>query len=411
MDYERLLISKVAQTGRIQQLLTSGIKEIHFDEEENQNIFSFIAEHARRYKQTPSFQHIRNEFPEHNFEIVEDSFDYLLDQFKIQVKRRHAINAVRDLASAIDEPDQVENIDSLFLEKSRELATLVPAAKLHKFSDMEDRIHEYETTPSDAETGIKMGIPVLDGLTMGIQPHEYATIMGWTGTGKSTLAQWMMFNAWMQGKTPMLVSLEMQAKALFRKWDTMLMNFKYHNLKSHQLRDEEIEKWKNKAATMKDHPSDIIVMDDIRHFSVDRAYAEIIRWNPDILYIDYITLMGTPGTAGRQTWEKIQYLTNNLKQVAMTTATPIVGIAQTNRLSADAGAELDNVGFGMSIVQDSDLVLGLYRDDEMKKNKHMQVKLLKNRDGMTQNTDLYWDMTTMDFGPLDTTKLFKKNER
>jgi replicative DNA helicase len=406
MDFERLLISKVAQTGRIQQLLTAGVRDDHFSEEENQEIFSFIAEHARRYKQAPSFQNVRDHFPDHNFEICDEAFDYLLDQFKIQVKRRHAINAVRDLADAIDQPEQVANIDTLFLEKSRELASLVPSAKLHKFSNMEDRILEYETSDGDDKTGIDMGIPALDNITLGIQPHEYVTVMGWTGTGKSTLAQWMLFNAWAKGKTPMLISLEMDAKALFRKWDTMLMNFEYHNLKSHELRDDDIAKWKERAKSVKDHPNDIIVMDDIREFTVDRAYAELIRWNPDILCIDYITLMSTSRSAGKQTWEKIQYLTNNLKQIARTTGIPIIGIAQTNRLSADAGAELDNVAFGMSIIQDSDMVLGLYRNDEMRENKQMTVKLLKNRDGMTQNTDLYWDMNTMDFRPWSEKFLF-----
>jgi replicative DNA helicase len=406
MDYERLLISKTAQTGRIQALLASGIKETHFSEEENQQIFSYISEHARRYKQAPSFQTIREKFQDHNFEIVEESFEYLLDQFKIQIKRRHAIDAVRDLADAIDDPELVSDIDSLFLEKSRELSSLVPAAKLHKFSDMEDRIAEYEATDADDVKGINMGIPALDNLTMGIQPHEYVTIMGWTGTGKSTLAQWMIYNSWAQGKTPMLVSLEMEAKSLFRKWDTMATNFKYHNLKAHDLREDEMAKWKTKAEEVKSRPNDIIVMDDIRDFTVDRAYAELIRWQPDILYIDYITLMSTSRSAGRQTWEKIQYLTNNLKQIARVTNIPIVGVAQTNRLSADAGAELDNVAFGMSIIQDSDLVLGLYRNEDMKDNKQMQVKMLKNRDGMTLNTELYWDMNTMDFRPWDNRVLF-----
>jgi replicative DNA helicase len=369
-------------------------------------IFAFISEHARRYRQAPSFNTIREKFPDHNFEVTDESFDYLLDNFNTQVKRRHAIDAVRDLAGAIDDPEQVANIDSLFLEKSRELASIVPSAKLHRFSDMESRIAEYETTDGDAKTGIDMGIPILDHLTMGIQPHEYVTVMGWTGTGKSTLAQWMLFNAWAQGKTPMLVSLEMEAKSLFRKWDTMLTHFEYHNLKSHNLRDEDIERWKTRAKAVKDHPNDIIVMDDIRDFTVDRAYAELVRWQPDILCIDYITLMSTSRSAGKQTWEKIQYLTNNLKQIARTTNIPIIGIAQTNRLSADAGAELENVAFGMSIIQDSDMVLGLYRNDEMKQNRQMQVKMLKNRDGMTQNAELYWDMNTMDFKPWDTSQLF-----
>jgi replicative DNA helicase len=750
IDIERLLLSKTAQTGRIQQLISAGIKEIHFSSEDSREIFSYISEQAIKYRTPPSFQRIREHFPDHNFEITDESFDYLLDEFKKLVMRHHAIDAIRDLVDAVDDPQQVGQIDTLFLEKSRELATLVPAAKLHKFSDMEIRVNEYEASNEDDVMGIKMGIGPIDDATLGLQPHEYATIMGWSGTGKalaldtpiptpcgwstmgeikigdhvfdengeicfiiaktdilknrkvfevefddgtiikadanhqwevwdrnsrntfneaisrsrktgkiitkagtkivtteqinkqlhykngsinfaikspnslqlpdeelpvdpyvlgiwlgdghsdsaritcfdseiieeiknrgqevrkcnygvnlfllkniqsilreigilnnkhipaqyfrssefqrlelvrglmdsdghfgktsfeftstknvlaegfrellsslgikssikesratlygkdcgprwrvifyttkpiacltrklekiqniqrktglfryivdvreietepvqcievdssshlylagktmipthnSTLAQWMLFNAWAAGKTPMLISLEMEARALFRKWDTMINHFDYKRLKAHKLREEEIEKWRNRAATMKNHPGDIIVMDDIRDFTVDRAYAEIVRWNPDVLCIDYITLMNTQRSAGKQTWEKIQYLTSNLKQVARTTKTPIIGIAQTNRASADVGAELDNVAFGLSIIQDSDLVLGLYQNDDMKAEKQMKVKLLKNRDGMSTSAELLWEMDTMTFGAWKETTAFHR---
>src|SRR5262249_55528774 len=147
-----------------------------------------------------------------------------------------------------------------------------------------------------------------------------------------------------------------------------------------------------------------------RDFTVDRAYAELVRWSPDILCIDYITLMSAPRSAGNQTWERVQHITQNLKQISRTLKIPIIGVAQTNRSSADLGAELENVAFGLSIIQDSDIVLGLYRDKagEMKKNKQMTVKLLKNRDGMQINTDLFWDMDNMTFGPWKESMAFNR---
>lgn len=407
MDVERLLLSKAAQTGRIQNLLLAGIRPEHFSSESFQGIFNYISEQSIKYRQPPSFQRVKDEFSDFNFELTEESFEYLLDEFKKKVKRRYAVDAVRDLVEAIDDENQVGEIDTLFLEKSRELATVIPSARIKKFSDMDTRIDEYEATDPKDQRGIQMGIPSLDEVTLGIQPHEYATIMGWSGTGKSTLAQWILFNAWAASRTSMLISLEMESHALFRKWDTMITNFEYNKLKAHELREEDIEKWRGKAASVKDHPGDIIVMDDIRNFTVDRAYAEILRWKPDIVCIDYITLMDTQRSVGKQTWEKIQYLTQNLKQIARTTKTPIIGVAQTNRASADVGAELDNVAFGMSIIQDSDLVLGLYQNEEMKTEKQMRVKLLKNRDGQNVNADLFWKMNTMEFGPWKETMAFK----
>lgn len=404
MDYERLLIAKLAQTGRIHTALAEGIREDHFTDESLGEIFTFLSTHARKYKQAPSFATVRNEFPNHNFELTDESMDYLREQFVIQIKRRRAIEAARDLAVALDDPEQVGQIDQLFLQKSRELAQIVPSAGLHRFSNMQERIEEYEKGP-DETLGIKMGIPVFDNITQGIQPHEYVSIVGWQGTGKSTLAQWILFNSWMQGKTPMIISLEMEAKALLRKWDTMAVNFEYNKLKSHGLSEKDLENWRKKALEVKngkngnpDKPNDIVILDDVQGCTVDRVYAELHRWKPDILCIDYITLMDINKSAGNQMWEKVTYITQALKQISRTTKIPIIGIAQTNIDSAQSGAKLENISYSRSIGQDSDLVLGLWNDDEMKANKQMQVRMLKNRDGMTTNTDLFWSMETMEFG-------------
>lgn len=405
MDYERLFLSKLAQTGRIQAALAEGIREDHFIDKSLGEIFTFMAQHARKYKQAPSFSTVRNEFPEHNFELTDESIDYLREQFIIQVKRRTAIEAGRDLAIAIDDPDQVKNIDQLFLEKSRHLAQIVPSANLSKFSDMEQRIQEYLDS-IDEPIGIKMGIPLFDDITQGIQPHEYVSIVGWQGTGKSTLAQWILFNTWMQGKTPMYISLEMEAKALLRKWDTMAVNFEYNHLKSHKLRDEDLERWRNKASEIKEKPNDIVILDDVYGCTVDRVYAELHRWKPDILCVDYISLMDINRSSGAAMWEKVTYITQALKQISRTSKIPIIGVAQTNINSADDGARLENISYSRSIGQDSDLVLGLFSNDEMRREKRMQVRMLKNRDGMTTNTDLFWDMEKMTFGDYKNEYLF-----
>lgn len=408
MDYERLLIAKLAQTGKIQTALAEGIREDHFTDESLGEIFSFLSSHARQYKQAPSFSTVREKFPNHNFELTDEAFDYIREQFINQVKRRRAIEAARDLAHALDDPEQIPNIDQLFLQKSRELSQIVPSTSLHRFSDMHRRIEEYEEG-LDIQNGIRMGIPLFDNLTQGIQSHEYVSIVGWQGTGKSTLAQWILFNAWMQGRTPMYISLEMEAKALLRKWDTMAVNFLYNNLKSHELRDADLNKWRAKADEVKAKPNDIVILDDVRGCTVDRVYAELHRWKPDILCIDYITLMDINRSAGAQMWEKVTYITQALKQISRVAKIPIIGVAQTNIDSATSGAKLENISYSRSIGQDSDLVLGLFSDDEMRAEKRMQVRMLKNRDGMTTNTDLFWDMATMTFGEYKMAHLF--NER
>lgn len=400
MNWERQLIDTVAKTGQIHALMTEGIKQEHFEDEVVSKIYSYLVNHYRKYKFPVSFEIIQAEFPLHTFEPTSESVKFLIDKFKVQVTRRYTAEAIMDIAEKLDDPENDKQIDSIFMEHSRRLATTLPSSKIHSFKDMEKRIAEYEAWRPENDVGIRMGIPAVDNVTLGIQPHEYVTVFGRTGIGKSILSQWMLFNAWMQHKTPMLISLEMEANALFRRWDTMLTNFEYNNLKAHTLREEEVERWKFRAKEVAQKPNDIIVMDDVHGCTVDRVYAELIRWRPDILCIDYITLMKARSSY-KQSWEKIMYLTQELKEVSRTLNIPIIGVAQANRDSFREGTSLDNIGGSISAVQDADLVFGLHSDEDMRKERRTELRLHKNRDGIVGNFNLYWKPDTMEFGPYE----------
>lgn len=405
MDVEKLLIDKIAYSGSVEKILIAGLDEDSFKNEDIKLIFSFIVAHFRKYKISPTLQIIKEKFPDHLFEISQESLDYLKDEQINLIKRRAAMSALYDLAEAIDDPDLAPHIDQIFLEKARELTQLMPGSMYSSFKDMDKRIEEYERGESFSD-GIEMGIPEIDYLTSGIQSHEYITIAGFSGTGKSTLAQYILHNSYMQGKTPMYISLEMESKALFRKWDTMTVNFEYNRLKRGTLHDADLERWKKAAKIIREGENDMIVMDDVRSCTVDRVYAELTRHQPDILCIDYISLMDTSRTQGTQMWEKVTNITQQLKQISRTLKIPIIGVAQTNRSGSTAGATMDNMAFSQSIVNDSDIILGLNQDEEMKEQKKMGLRLLKNRDGQTAETNLLWKMSTMEFSPWRDTMAF-----
>lgn len=393
-DYERALIAKVAQTQAIERLMAEGITAEHFSDPENADIWRFMADHAIKYRGAPSFATVLQAWPNHDFEEVNDTIEYVRDQFFVQIKRRFAMEALEDLARDIENPD----IDDVFLERARRLAQCIPGNRVSRFRDMESRVAAYEKGET-AQMGISTGMPLFDKYTQGIQPHEYVSIVGWQGTGKSTLAQWILFNAWQQGKTGMYVSMEMEAKALFRKWDTMMMNFEYAALKEGTLSDAELERWKKAAADVHMGSEDIITIDDVRDCNVDKVYGEIVRHEPDIVCVDYISLMQAPKSAGSAMWERVTYITNQLKATARNLGVPIIGIAQTNANDGGEGASLNNIAYSRSIGQDSDLVFGLYRDEEMEKQKQMEVRMLKNRDGRVGAEKLRWEMDRMIFEP------------
>lgn len=396
MDAERELVSKLVHSGSWEDALSAGVVEDHFEDAKLKEVFVKSVEHFRKYRTAPSAKTVRELCPDVTFDIVQDSVQFCLDEFIRTVKRRKAIDALRDLSTTLDDPSKIDMIDALFLERARILAQLIPTTATTRFSDMKRRVQNYtdRLAAGVPAMGIPSGIPSFDQITLGFQRHEYISIVGWQGTGKSTLAQWMLFNAYMAGYTPMIVSLEMEGEALMRKWDAMATHFKYSGVKGLALTDAEVVEWEKASERAQKAKNDIIVLDDVGRCTVDKVYAEAVRYKPDILCVDYVSLM-IPSRASSQMWEAVTMITQGLKQVARNLGVPIIGVAQTNRDSASEGARLENISYSRSIGQDSDIVFGLHRDDDMRLERQMEVRMMKNRDGRTANAKLFWDLERM----------------
>ena len=351
----------------------------------------------RKYKNPPSFDSVKEKFPDFKFSLSSDSLEFITDKFIRSLKRRIVQESIYDLAHLIDD-DQIDEIDSNFLEKAKEVSHRIPtSARIAKFSDMPTRIEEYKKRKEEGtNVGLPLGIPQFDDLTLGIQPHEYVSIVGWSGRGKSTLLQWIFFNAYLSGANPLLISLEMDAESLYRKWDTMAINFQHHTLKAGKLSKKDLRKWEEYAERASNAKNDIIVIDDIGDCTAERVFSECMKYSPDLVGVDYISLMRTPKSYGAM-WEKVTYLTQQLKQIPRILRVPLFGVAQTNILSANEGAKLENIAYARSIGQDSDLVLGLEQTEEMQEQNQMEIRMLKNRDGKKTTTKLHWDMERMIF--------------
>lgn len=399
MDVERALISKLISTGRIEEVVTKGVELVHFADEQCRDMFDYIVTHYRRYNAPPSIDAIKADRPKWEFLYPEDPLDYLTDRFIGIVKRRFAQEAAVELARRADDPDSGETIDLEFLEVSRQMAMLMPSAQVARFKDMGKRIITYEQMQAEGrKVGIPFGFRSLDAWTGGIQPHEFVSVAGFLGLGKSTMLMVMAYNIWMQGFTPLYISLEMESRAIMRRWDAMATGLDYWKLKHLDLEEVALDSWRETAGKIQHKECDITVIDSIRDCTPNHVFAETIRHQPDVVFVDYVGLMksGTPVSRGAQQWQTLTEITRDLKQNARTLGIPIVAAAQTNR-SGKEGAELNNVGNSISIAQDPDIFIGLHGDDEMKEAKRREIRLLKNRDGKLGSFTAIWDYENQNF--------------
>jgi replicative DNA helicase len=410
MNTEQALINKVISTGQLEEAISRGVRADLFADEEARDMFEYLTEHARTYKSPPSSTAVQNDREGWTIEHSQEPLDYLIDKFIILCKRRLSQEALIELAKLTEDPKEGPHLDLHFLEISRRLATLVPSTKVARFSDMDKRVSEYEEKVKEGKTiGVPFGFPTLDHWTGGIQSHELVTVAGFSGLGKSTMLMALAFNAWSQGRTPLYISLEMEAGAILRKFDAMAATLDYAKIKQLQLPDDQIQNWRLTAENISDNTHDIPVIDSIRGCTPDHIFAETVRHKPDIVFIDYLSLMRSSRASRHASmWQSLTEITQDLKQNARTLGIPIVAAAQTNRSSGKDGAELDNIGYAMSVVQDSDIMIGLFADDEIKERREMEIRLNKNRDGRLGKFIAKWDHEHMNFRELTMKDKFGK---
>ena len=401
MDIERALVSKIIQVGRLEDAISKGVRADFFQDPEARDMWEYITDHSRQYGLTPTMTAVKADRPKFEPEHVSDSIEWVIDKFIVWVKRRVAQEHVLELAALADDPEAGADLDLHFLEVARKMTTLVPSAQISRFSDMDKRITEYEKQKLEkVPRGLPFGpfFPKLDEWTGGLQAHEMMVVMAFSGIGKSTLLQALAFNWWRSGKTPLFISLEMEAGVLLRKFDAMAGGLDYYALKRLKLEDDAMESWRETAVRITERPCDIPVIDSIRNCTPEHIHAETVRHAPDVVIVDYLSLMRSSRPSRNVSqWQSLTEITQDLKQNARTLKVPILAAAQSNRSGAKVGAEMDNIGYSLSISQDSDIMLGLFQDDDMRAEKKMEIRLSKNRDGRLDRFEAVWDFDTMEF--------------
>jgi replicative DNA helicase len=418
-DTERALISKIVETGGIVEASGKyGIEVDHWADDECRDVYEIVLLHWRLHNSPPSKNVVRRKYREllerrlHEgliraeqvkdfvFDPAEDALSYYAEEFMKDVRWRNGRERLTHIANALKDRSRLMDLEKEFLNAGKIFAQLSPGFSVYRFSEMEHRVNEYEIAKAeDRPPGIMTGFPTLDGLMHGFQPGQTAVIAAPTGYGKTTLTQAMLFNAYIQKKTPLLFPCEMSGEEVYSRWDAMATKVSRKAMKALTLSDADVEHWKYVAKRAKEASGehDILVpRQNCAGITVERIWAEVSRHEPDIVAVDYIGLMSTPkNLVGHQ---GVAYNVDQLKINAVSTSIPHIVVAQTNRDGFNSGVQTSNIGESIRISQTCDLMIGLWRDDDMKSNQLMKLSVPKHRNGEEHmGFDAHWDPDIMTF--------------
>ena len=251
-------------------------------------------------------------------------------------------------------------------------------------------------TEKGEQVGISTGIPSIDNWTGGLMPSQLYVIIARQGHAKTYWMLHMAAQAVLEGYNILWVSREMP--------DDMI-TYRVHSILSTILRGPD-NSFSNLGLIL---GKDTVSYDDYRRFitevkrkargkffipenrriGIKSLDTHIERHNPDIVFYDYIGIIGS--TDGGRGWQELGAQINHAKEIAMHNKIPVVVASQVNRASKDVeeAPMVENISFSDSIGYAADVVFSLqlsaiehFDKDLESYYKFLEVWIRKGRYGL-----------------------------
>jgi replicative DNA helicase len=392
-DNEVRLLSRAVRTRDISALLEAGVQDDWFFVDENKQLWSFIRKHWTKYQEVPTSVTVRDNFPTYRLLAVDDTVEYLLDQLIEYRKRQSTISVVQDASEAIAIGDHNSAIAVLssgvakLLDEGARESTDIDLTKnpLQRFETYQN----VKTRPNGL-LGIATGFKTIDIATAGLQPGQLITIIAPPKTGKSVLALQIAVNVHKDGFVPLFQSFEMNNIEQQHRHDAMRAHIAHSRLIRGGLNKEEEARYKACLEEMEDMHK-FYLTDAVSAMTVTGLGAKIDKLRPDIAFVDGVYLMVDEVTGEQNSPQALTNITRGLKQLAMVKQIPIVISTQVllwkmkkKQVSADA------IGYSSSFYQDSDVILGLQKQDE-EDDTSRELRIVASRNCGPATSDLLWD--------------------
>ena len=406
-DIEKGFISKLIETGDILLVKEKQINSSYFNAE-NKRIFSFIEKYYLEHGSIPTERVLNIDFPYYKLERytkenicgTEESLLHWCNE--VRKKKKH--NKIADIVESM-----AENLQSKDSEKAYELMKkgvlyieneVEETSSVDITQDVESRKKMYlDKKKSKGLMGITTGIDSLDNITLGNEKETLTVIIAKTGIGKSFLTFLLGAYAQINGYRVLQFTTEMSTEMVRDRYEALLFSmivgdFNYSRFKKGRLYPNEEEQYFEFLDTHLPRLEPLIIEQAI---GVSSVSAKIDQYKPDLVLIDGIYLMEDE-RGSKEDWLRITHITRDLKILAKRKKLPIIGNSQADsQTSKKTGPELENIGYSKAIGQDADKIWALFQDDQMRTDKEMKIKVLKNREGTLGSITMNWDFTVMNF--------------
>jgi replicative DNA helicase len=407
--YEKVIIRNCLLDSAYLGSIIDFIKENHFNDKNIRSIINIIKDYYIKRNEIPSLTEIKaylsNADLKECFKKVVSSIEELLnikfnrdelfENTETFLKERGIFNTLLEAAQQMDKG----SLDSSALLQKVEKAVginLSPSIGMNLLEDVDHFIHELSKNESKISSGWKWLDEKIGGGFLENGRALYIFI-GETNVGKSIFLGNVAANVALQGKTSLIVSLEMSEIMYGMRFASKLtkipmfeLRSDLNNLKSQLL---DVKRQNNKAKILiKEFPPSTITPPQIGSY-LGKLQQRGIK--VDCLVLDYLNLMDS--TKGTNMYERIKYISEQLRAISYKFNIPIISASQVNRSGMNKeNPSLDTISEGMSLAHTADCIFNIWQKDDDKDMGLINMGIAKNRFGPNfGSTALKIDYTTL----------------
>jgi replicative DNA helicase len=378
---ESKLISAVLQDKQVHVLLQANVDNIL---RTHNDIWEFIRAYSENNGAVPPLSLVVDKFRDFVPADGVGATKYHLEELQAEFLNDSLKDVLRSTAAEVQAGQGTKALEEL-IQKTSELKKNTATIRDIDVTDLDDAVAYYQNVQRQNEigsVGIKTGLAGFDNyLPAGIMPGQLGVFLAYPGIGKSWMALYFAVQAWKQGKSPLIISLEMSETEVRNRVFTIMGEglWSHRKLSAGHVEIDDLKRWHSKELAGKPE-FHIISNDSGGEVTPSVIRGKIDQYKPDLIIVDYLQLMSPNQKSDNET-VRMKNLSRELKLMAIGEEMPIIAISSAtpddvNKL--DTVPTLGQTAWSRQIAYDADWVLALGRATN---SDIIECVFRKNRNG------------------------------
>jgi replicative DNA helicase len=378
---EAKVISAVLNDKQVHVLLQANIDNLL---RTHNDVWEFIRNYFEHNSSVPPLNLIVDKF--RDFQPIEGvgATKHHLEELQTEYLTDSLKDILRSAATDVQQGEGNKALDNLITQTS-ELKKNTSAIRDIDVTDLESAIAYFENLKvqqAAGHVGIKTNLPGFDNyLPSGIMPGQLGVFLAYPGIGKSWMALYFAVQAWKQGKTPLVISLEMSETEVRNRVFTIMGEglWSHRKLSNGDVELDTLKAWHAKHLQGKPE-FHIISNDQGGEINPSVLRGKIDQYKPDFVIVDYLQLMAPNQKSDNET-VRMKNLSRELKLMAIGEEVPIIAISSATPDDANDLTSVPTLGqtsWSRQIAYDADWVIALGRAQN---SDVIECAFRKNRNG------------------------------